>query len=133
MDTPPEHLCRLMQALATPEFSTTIYRAPSRSPGSLPSLPRLRLELLMPQVTSELEQTILMGHLKGVLGGSDILVGHKNLYGQQDALTCEVNSPNAVRFISHLCTPFIFLSQDRAILKTNAALETWQSVLDDLM
>ena len=96
VDSPPEHLCRLMHVLATPQFSTIIYRAPSRSPGNLPSLPRLRLELLMPPHTSELEQAILMGHLKGVLGGPDILVGHKNLYGHQDALICEINSPNAV-------------------------------------
>ena len=43
VDTPPEHLCRLMQALATPEFSTIIYRAPSRGLGNLPSFPLLCL------------------------------------------------------------------------------------------
>ena len=95
VDTPPEHFCRLMHVLATPQFSTIIYRAPSRSPGSLSSFPRLRLELLLPPHTSGLEQTILLGYLKGVLGGSDILVGHKNLYGHQDALIGEINSPNA--------------------------------------
>ena len=132
-DAPPEYLSRIMGVLAAPQLSGISYRSPSRSPGSTANVPRLRLELLLPASTSDLEQMILLGHLRGEFGGTEILLGHKNLYGQPDALICEMNSPNAATFIGQLCSQFVFLSKDRAILRTTATLEVWQPILDDLM
>ena len=133
VDTPPQHLGKVISVLSTPQFSSISYRAPYRSPGSQPNMPRLRLDLLLPSHMSELEQTIVLANLRGEFAGIGIVLGHKNLFGQQDALICEMNAPSAVGFISHLCCQFIFLSPDKAILKTNAALDAWQPVLDDLM
>ncbi|CAK0852851.1 unnamed protein product [Prorocentrum cordatum] len=133
IDLPTDDLSRIVRTLRSADFQDVSCRSPSTSFLSTSDLPRTQLEVVFPAYTPSLQQLLRMRHLRRTVFGDRVFYGHRMLFSSEDALIVEYNSPRALLKIWPLCSQAVVLSSSKALIYTEATVETWRPLLDDLL
>ncbi|CAK0882116.1 unnamed protein product, partial [Prorocentrum cordatum] len=131
VDAHADHVPEIMRKLADPRYDDVSVRHPTRSPGSSDARRRARLELVFKERLLDMAMEMRIRDIKRHVLDVDSYIGLKSLYTDPDALVLECVSPLAVARVSTLCSQLIFLTSDRALIRTAASKDTWEKLMND--
>ena len=130
IDAPTDSIPGLMNKLSQDMFSMLKVRSPYRSLGSTVISPRTSLDVIAPSGLSLMAVELLTRELKRHVIGRDMIIGNRDLYTSDDAMVMEFLNASIIFKAAQLCSEVIFLSADKALIRTSASTDTWVQLMD---
>jgi hypothetical protein len=133
VDIPTNKTAALMTWLAHKDLKKVTCRHPVRSPLTTKEVPRVNLQLIFPQDSTELEQLLIMKELRRVTFTQDTFFGLNTMHRSSNAMVLEVNSPLGLRHFWPLCSQLIPVSKNKVLIYTETAADTWIDSMNALL
>ena len=132
VDLPIVQLDTLLSGLKELNLAEVRAGNPYRSFGDSLGESRVCVDLVFVGTASSTRAAVFLGQLKRLVLTEAMVVGNKNLFTADDALILEFGSPSVLRHVRALCTEMLFLSTDKLLIRTEAAVESWVELMDRL-
>ena len=123
---------KVIALLQTEELRTVVFRVPRRSPLSSGEVPRVCLDLYIPDEMSDIDIVMLMRQKRSSLP-FDLFFGFRSMITDKDALILETSSALVLHHYWTLCSQLVAISPYRAVVYTTANAETWASIMNKVM
>jgi len=127
-----DHFADFLALQQTQIMGGASFRYHRRSPLSSKETPLVAIDVIFPNAATELEQVAVLKHLRRHHLPEGTFFGFKNLMGASDALILECNGGGVFHKYWPLCTQALLISAVKFLLSTDASVDTWSTVLEQV-